>query len=173
VKRQRWWLAVAVAFLVAGNVWRWWPQGSEQERAPAALEPVDRRVVPAIEDFALHTAAVARDPATKMTRDLFQPKLPPAPPPVKKPVVTEPPPKTPEQLAEEAARAELAQIKVMGIVFRGTKGQAFLLKGDQTYLVQAGEKVGERFQVVEIRTDSVQLKDPVTQVGGQLPVSGK
>ncbi len=90
---------------------------------------------------------------------------PPAPP--------GPPPKTPEQLAEEAARAELGQFKLVGVVFRRDKGQAFLVKGEQLYMVHAGEKVGERFRVEAIRADGVQLNDPATRVNGQIPVSGK
>jgi Tfp pilus assembly protein PilP len=84
-----------------------------------------------------------------------------------------PPPKTPEQLEEEAARAELTQIKLVGVVFRGDKGQAFLVKGDQTYMVSVGEKVGDRFTVDAVTSDSVQLKDPRTSVSGQIPISGK
>ena len=52
-------------------------------------------------------------------RNLFQPRLPAPAVPVRKkvePKVEAPPPppaKTPEQLAEEAARAELGQIKLV------------------------------------------------------------
>ncbi|MGH8720990.1 MAG: hypothetical protein ACREU4_03330, partial [Burkholderiales bacterium] len=92
---------------------------------------------------------------------------PPAPAPVG------PPPKTPEQLAEEAARDELRQLKLVGVVFRGGKGQAFVVKGDQAYMVHAGEKVGERFRVEAIAPDGIQLLDPASRVNGQIPVSGK
>jgi hypothetical protein len=59
------------------------------------------------------------------------------------------------------------------VVFRGERGQAFLVKGDQLYMVQTGGKVGERFQVESIRPDGIQLKDPATRVTGSIPVSGK
>jgi Tfp pilus assembly protein PilP len=84
-----------------------------------------------------------------------------------------PPPKTPEEIAEEAARAELGQLRLVGVVFRGEKGQAFLVKGDQLYMVQTGGRVGDRFQVESIRPESIQLKDPATRVTGSIPVSGK
>jgi hypothetical protein len=59
------------------------------------------------------------------------------------------------------------------VVFRGEKGQAFLVKGDQLYMVNAGGKVGERFLVEAIGPDSIQLKDPGSRVLGQISVSGK
>jgi Tfp pilus assembly protein PilP len=124
------------------------------------------------EDFQLNASPPSVDKSTRAARDLFQPKVVVvARPKVQTP--PPPPPKTPEQLEEEAARAELTQIKLVGVVFRGDKGQAFLVKGDQTYMVSVGEKVGDRFTVDAVTADSVQLKDPRTSVSGQIPVSGK
>jgi hypothetical protein len=135
------------------------------------------------DDFQLRVGFVAPD-APPAARNLFQPRLPPPPPPKKvevaaapppppPPAPAGPPPKTAEELAEEAAQAELKQIKLVGVVFRGEKGQAFLVKGDQLYMVNAGGRVGERFLVEAIRPDSIQLKDPASRVLGQIPVSGK
>jgi hypothetical protein len=173
MKRRYLWLALAIASLGVLNLWQWKsPGGSGRDRAG----PVAGGFRP--DDFQLKAGLAAAESATG-GRNLFQPRLPPAPP-VKKvkvePKVEPPPPppaKTPEEIAEEAARAELGQIKLVGVVFRGEKGQAFLIKGDQLYMVQTGGKVGERFQVEAIRADSIQLKDPATRVSGQIPVSGK
>jgi hypothetical protein len=151
---------------------------------------VERRAASAgalrADDLQLRVGLAAADPAVQAGRNLFQPRLPPPPPPAKKLEKVElpppppppaadpgPPPKTAEQIAEEAAQAELKQIKLVGVVFRGEKGQAFLVKGDQLYMVHAGGKVGERFLVEAIGADSIQLKDPATRVLGQIPVSGK
>jgi len=173
MKHRYLWLALAIASLAVLNLWQWKsPGGPGRDRA----SPVAGGFRP--DDFQLKVGLAAAESATG-GRNLFQPRLPPRPP-VKQvkvePKVEPPPPppaKTPEQLAEEAARAELGQIKLVGVVFRGDKGQAFLVKGDQLYMVQAGGKVGERFQVEAIRADSIQLKDPATRVNGQIPVSGK
>lgn len=171
-------LGIAVLALAAANLWQW---GTPQEK------PAERAAGPAgpfrADDFQLRVGFVAAD-AAPAARNLFQPKLPPpppqpkkveapAPPPPPPPVPEGPPPKTAEQLAEEAAQAELKQIRLVGVVFRGDKGQAFLVKGDQLYMVNAGGKVGERFLVEAIRADSIQLKDPASRVLGQIPVSGK
>lgn len=165
-------LGLAVLVLAGLNVLQWaFTEGKSAGPAGAAA----RGFSP--EDFRLKTglALAARD---RSGRDLFRPKLPPAPP---QPKVVQappepppgPPPKTPEQLAEEAAREELRQLKVVGVVFRGGKGQAYVVKGDQAFLVHTGEKVGERFRVEAIAPEGIQLVDPASRVNGQIPVSGK
>lgn len=180
-------LVVAIVLLAGLNLVQWDPPGAASRprsaASPGALRP---------EDFQLRVG-LASPSAPQAGRNVFQPQLPPvaSPPPVKRsvaaappppppaptPTLTEappgPPPKSAEQLAAEAAQAELAQIKLVGVVFRGDKGQAFLVKGDQLYMVHAGGKVGERFLVEAIRADSIQLKDPSSRVEGQIPVLGK
>jgi hypothetical protein len=158
---------IAVLLLIALNLAQWLPAtNGKTARSPAAGATGFRP-----EDFQLK---IGFEPSQAgATRDLF--RLPSPPPLAVKKVELPPPPlpKTPEQLAEEAARAELSQLKLIGVVFRGDKGEAFLVKGDQTYLVHMGEKVGERFVVQSVSTESVTLKDPRTNVTGQIPVSGK
>ena len=174
MKRRGIALSIAIALLAALNLWRWLPGGGPARERAAEGAPRMRA-----EDFRLRVGLAAAD-ARHGGRDLFRMRLPP-PPPAPKPVITVkveepppgPPPKTPEQVAEEAARAECGQIRLVGVVFRGERGQAFLVKGDQVYMVQSGGKVGERFQVESIRPDSIQLKDPATRVTGSIPVSGK
>jgi hypothetical protein len=91
-----------------------------------------------------------------------------------RPVVPpQPPPKTPQELEEEAAHAQLAAIKVTGIAFRGGKGQAFITAGEESYVVRTGDRVAERFDVLEITSDSVFLKDPATHVGAKVPLQGE
>jgi hypothetical protein len=175
VKRRYALLAGAVLVLALANLWRWAaPGGAMREPASAAASSFRAQ------DFELRAGVAAAQPL-QSTRDLFQPRLPPSRPaaPVVKQVEVPPappagpPPKTPEQIAEEAARDELRQIKLVGVVFRGGKGQAFLVKGDQVYMVHTGGTVGERFRVESIAPDGIQLSDPASRVNGQLPVSGK
>ena len=125
------------------------------------------------EDFTVRSAPTVEDRYKAPRRDLFQPKAVAKPAPQKVTAPPPPPPKTPEELEEEAARADLAQIKLMGVVFRGGKGQAYFVKGEQAYLVSEGDMISERFKVETIAADSVKLKDPKTSVAGTIPVSGK
>ena len=153
------------------NLWYWWPASQRNQKAKSNIAQSFHA-----DEFRLKVTTTANELAS--TRDLFQAKVmaPPVKPKKIEAKIQLPPPipeKTPEQLAEEAARAELAQIKLVGIVSRGSKPQAFLLKGDQAIMVFSGDKAGDRFTVEAIDTDSVQLKDPQTKVTGQISMSGK
>jgi len=158
-------LAGLVLLLIGFNLWRWWPRPGESPRMDTPASAARRFQA---EDFVLKT-----QPAEKLKRsqrDLFRPTPPPAAPQAKK--GPPPPRKTAQQLEEEAARAELAQIKLAGIVFREGKGQAYLLKGGESFMVAVGEKVGERFVVENINADRVLLKDPRTNVTGAVVLTG-
>ena len=169
MKNRKWIIAAVVLALVALNVWRWWPSGSAKPVGmPGTVSP---SAVFRPEDFEIR--ALPADPPGPMQRDLFHPK--PAAKPVAKisAKAPEPPPKSPEELEREAAQAELAQFRCVGVAFRGGRAQAFLVKGGETFLVSPGDKVGNRFIVDKIAPDAVTLQDPNTGVSGQIAVSGK
>jgi hypothetical protein len=174
VKLRQALLVAAVAALAGLNAWRW--AGS----TPDAQQQRNGASTPGISaaDFRLKVGAATTSEPPSGARDLFAPKL--ALPTLRAKVAAlpaglpaAPPAKTPQELAEEAARAEIGQIKLVGVVFRDGKGQAFLVKGEQVFMVQAGARVGERFRVEAISADNVELRDPATHVAGQIPVSGK
>jgi len=164
-------ILIGGVLLLAGvNAWYW----SAKDRSTPVRSPQTARSGFAADDFRLRTTPSANPAELKQVqRNLFQPKIVVVAKPVEKPKPPpEPPPKTPEELAEEAARAELAQYKFIGAIFRETKGQALLARGDQTYTVGVGDKVG-RFTVETIATDTVALRDSATNVAGALTLSGK
>ena len=161
-----------VVLLLATNIWYWWtPDAADVKRETRTGQSSGYRP----EDFRVKLGASSEGAGARMQRDLFQAKVEVVkqklPPVASKP--PEPPPKTPEELQEEAARAELAQYKLVGVAFRGGKGQAFVTRGEQVYMVVAGEKVGDRFTVEKIVADAIELRDPATNVAGKIPVSGK
>lgn len=168
MNRTRLFLGAGVGLLILLNIWQWWPRNNSESGAALSAGGF----LPG--DFYLKIKSSPDAPVTA-GRNIFRPKLPP--PPKAKVVIPPappiPPPKTPEQLAEEAARAELTQIKLIGIVFRRNRGQAFLVKGDQVFLAQTGDKVGDHFVVESIGTDNVLLKDTATNINGQIQVSGQ
>ncbi len=157
-------LAGLVTLLLGANLWHWWPRAAQGPRMdrPAGAESFRA------EDFRVRVQPPMEESADFPRRDPFRPKSA-----ALAAKAEEPPPKTPQQLEEEAARAELAQIKLVGVVVRGNKPQAFLVKGTETFIVQAGERVGARFTVETIGADNVQVKDAKTNVAGQIPISGK
>ena len=160
--------ALAIVVLVGLNLFRW-------ISPPAGVASRARAQATEAGDLKLRVDAAAMAPTTP--RDPFNPKLvvvakpiikkvePPPPPPG-------PPPKTPEELDADAARAELTTIKLVGVVFKDGKAQAFLVKGDQAFLVFAGDKVADRFTVESITADSAMLVDNKTAVSGRLSISG-
>lgn len=161
-------MAGGAALLVALNLWNWWPRAPQKTReapAPASGFRPD--------DFRLKIEVIPEAGTASPARDLFQAKRPPPPPVRSLAAPPPPPPKTPEELAAEAARAELAQFRLIGIVARGGRAQGFLMKGEQSFMVYAGDRAGDRFTVESITTEGVVLKDPRTGVSGQIAVSGK
>ena len=169
MKHRKWAIGAVVLALVALNAWRWWPAGSAKPGVVRVTVSPSAAFRP--EDFEIRV--LPADPHGPMVRDLFRPK------PVAKPVAKAsakppaPPPKSPEELEREAAQAELAQFRCVGVAFRGGRAQAFLVRGGDTFLVSPGDKVGNRFIVDKIAADAVALRDPDSGVTGQIAVSGK
>lgn len=160
-------IAAIVVSLVVLNAWRWWPSSQ--------VSAVQGRGVSAafhLEDF--EVKALPSDSRIPFSRDVFHPKRIEVPKPVVKavPKANEPPPKSPEELAYDAAQAEFSQIRCLGISVRNKHYQAYLSKTGDHLLVSAGDKVG-RFVVEKITSDGVMLHDPETGFGGQVALSGK
>lgn len=169
MNRKRALMLAAIVALAVANLWRWLGEEPTRRGSPATRGDL------VAAHLALHgVPQVAISPAV---RNPFQPKVVvaaapavKAPPPPPAPVL--PPPKTPEELEAEAARAELATIKLVGVVFKNDKPQAFLVKGDQAFLAVAGEHVAGRFVIDKITEDAVVLSDPKTAVSGRIAISG-
>jgi len=93
------------------------------------------------------------------------------------PVVTAPavpPPPSPEELAAQAARQELAQFRYLGYLSRGGRQQAFLSKGKDLYIVRSDETIEQRVLVKAVTPTGVTLQEPRSQVERTVPlVEGK
>jgi hypothetical protein len=124
-------------------------------------------------DFALRVVAEKPGVATA-GRDLFfgKPVVVAAKPVVRAAVPAGPPPKTEEELAQERAQAEFARLGVTGIAFRNGKGQAYVTKGDESFVVKPGDRVAERFEVVSVSADYVSLRDTETGLERQITLQG-
>lgn len=164
-KPRFWFLGGAVLVLVVLNVWHWAPRPTSVSRAQPQAAGTDFDS----ESLVIRVATGDRTPPAPV-RDLFQAKI--AVPKRPRPPVNLPPPKTPEQLAEESARAELAQIKLLGVVFRGDQGEALMLANGAPVTVRAGARLGNHFVIERITPEIVDVRDPDTQVYGQLPLAG-
>jgi hypothetical protein len=164
---------IAIAVLVALNLWRWWSSAVVTPSTRHGAEASRHASNPfRLEDFEVRVLPVTTPPP--LQRDLFRPKL--AVKPMAKTVPTtseDPPPKSAQELARDAAQAELSQLRCVGVAARSGRAQAFLQKGSENYLVSVGDKVLNRFIIQRITPEAVTLQDPETGVGGTLAVSGK
>ena len=168
--------------LILANVWKWWSSADKHLRDQDA--PQARLF--SVEDFQVHGLTVEHQ--SKSERDLFRlGKSDPAANEglagkkiaasrskpvavVVQPVVIPP---TPEELAVAASRTQLAQIKCIGVLFQeNKKPEAYMLLGNQPYVVRPGDVIGGQFEVEKITVEAVFLKDRQTGVTGTVPVDG-
>ncbi len=115
-------------------------------------------------------------------RDIFRMELP-APPKPKPVLVSVPTPtivvpvipeKTPEQLAAEAARADLSKFRFLGYVTDRTSKESslFLSKDGETFVVKSGDTVLKNYRVKDAGKDAVVLLDTITRVEVKVELSG-
>lgn len=167
MKRRSWIFGGSVLLLATLNIWRWTASPSTTSSAP---DPASAAPRGSNENLVVRAASVSGIPPTPL-RDLFQAKTEASSRP-RVAVRVLPPPKTPEQIAEELARAELARIKLLGVVFRGDQGEAFLLANGASVAARTGARVGNHFVIERITPEIVDVRDPDTQVSGQLQLTG-
>lgn len=162
-------ILLMVVLLVALNIWRWWPTSSKLANK---VEGKTRQI--SVEDF--EVKAHPAESQAPMLRDIFQAKKV-----VKEITQVKPKPinaqlspvKSSEDLAKETAEAEFSQLRCVGISVRNERYQAYIISAGEPLLVSKGDKVGSRFVVDNITSDSVKLLDPETGVGGLISISGK
>lgn len=181
-------LIAAIVLLVVLNVWRWWPAADSATNA--APQAAARSAAPAAAGVPLAVRTptsmpprIERNPFQMGSRSAAAPSAPPRPPgerlrpagavvPVSLPVEAAPPPRTAEEIEAEVVQLELGQIKLVGVIVRDAKPQAYFAHGDRTYLVSVGDAVG-RFAVAAISAESAKLRDPATGQSRVIPVLGK
>ena len=66
---------------------------------------------------------------------------------------------TPEELALQAGRQELAQFRYLGYLSRGGRDEAFLAKGNALHIAKAGETIEQRILVKAISPSGVMLQE--------------
>ncbi len=111
-----------------------------------------------------------------VSRDIFR-MANPAPKPKLKPVVALPPPpppvpqRTPEEIAADQARADLAKFQFLGYLTSKDK-TLFLSKDGELFVVQIGDKLLKSYQVKEASADYVELIDTATKVAVRVGLAG-
>ncbi|HTG02207.1 MAG TPA: hypothetical protein VK654_16625 [Nitrospirota bacterium] len=110
-----------------------------------------------------------------MRRDIFR-MANPAPKPKPAPVVLPPaqppvPVRTPEEIAADAARADLAKFRFLGYL-TDQDNTLFLSKDGELFIVKAGQRMGKSYQVKEAGKDFVIIMDTETHVEVRADLSG-
>jgi hypothetical protein len=154
-----------IGVLVVANLGRWWlaPAGN---RAADAVH--SRSFLP--EDFRLRVDSPLALGASH--RDLFHPGNVTAgihPVSVRPRARIEAPPPAPVEMAD----ADLDGLKLLGVVFRGGKGKAYLSLDKESVIALPGETAFGRFLVDSVAEDAVNLRDLKTNTTRRIPVSGK
>lgn len=111
-----------------------------------------------------------------VTRDIFRMENPA---PKTKPKVTAAvaavlplvPQKTPEEIAADLARADLARFRLLGYLSDKVK-TLFLSKGEELFIVKVGDRVSKSYLVKDASHDAVTLVDTVTRVEARVDMSG-
>ncbi len=84
-----------------------------------------------------------------------------------------PPPPTPEEIAVEAAKAELAQYRFLGYLSQTGKEEAFLSKGKDLLIVQAGETLDKGVYVKAVSSAGVTLLETRSRVEQTVAATGE
>jgi len=120
-----------------------------------------------------------------MVRDIFRmanpaPKLKSGPTRTEPPkvLVTVPTPtapvvpvKTPEEIAQDEARADLSKFRFLGYL-TDKDSSLFLSKDGELFIVKSGDRILKNYQVKTVGKDSVVLLDTATKVEVRIELSG-
>lgn len=98
-------------------------------------------------------------------------RAPPPPPKVEAPAVLPGP--TPEELAAQAAQAELTQFRYLGYLSRQGRQEAFLSKGKDLHIVRTGDTIEQRVLVKTVTPTDVTLQETRSQVEKKVLLAGE
>lgn len=162
-----------IAFLVLVILGRWWLNSGTEMGEGGTAEAAAHGKVFLPEDFRLR---VDFDTASVPQRNLFQPQGSASPTrtmSISQAKAAAMPPPDPERNEREVADSELGQFRLLGVVFRAGKGQAYLALKKESVIAYAGDTVLGQFAVDKIAVDAVELRHLKTNTIRRVPVSGK
>jgi hypothetical protein len=82
----------------------------------------------------------------------------PAPAPAPVPAPPAPPPPSPEELARQAAEAELSRFTFLGFLKKDGQKTVFLSKNNEIFLAKKGSTLAGRFQISELTDDAITIR---------------
>jgi hypothetical protein len=185
--QQKMVLAALVAGIVLLNVY-YYLTADKPRTAPLAYAPGAVASSPVRPGLSSRTSAAA-DPLAVflerreekfpgVQRDIFRmenpaPRTKPTPTVVTAVTPTIPlvPAKTPEEIAEDLARADLSKFRFLGFL-TDKDNTLFLSKEGELFMVKSGDKVLKNYRIKEAGKDYVLLVDTITKVEVRVELSG-
>lgn len=113
---------------------------------------------------------VSRD-IFRMERPAAKPVTSPAPTVMTAPPLPAPPERSPEEIAQDRARADLAKFRYLGYLTE-KDSTLFLSKDGELFIVKIGEMVLNAYKVKETNKDAVVLLDTATGVERRVELAG-
>jgi Tfp pilus assembly protein PilP len=162
---------LVIALLVLANLGRWYFAGLPSEESNTKSELISAA------ELVLNASLAEAGKVQTMQRDLFRlqsgqrEKIASTASKQVKPRAA--PEKTAVQLEQEAAKNELSRIKLLGVVVRKGKAQAYMSKGTDTYLVYAGDSFANRYKVERVTLEFVEIFDQKVNIRQSIVLSGK
>ncbi len=177
VKGARWVVPALVAVAVLAAAWAWVRAAAPGSEAVPATRTDDARAGPPEGTLPrIDLGRLDRRPpeAGLGTRDLFAFATPRPPPPPPPPPSTEAPAEAAPVTAPTPPPLPPLDIKYIGTLEtkRGLKVAMFLVGGKETLTGQAGEVVANRFKVVRIGLESVDVQDLGSEQVRRIPLKG-
>ncbi|NTW57977.1 MAG: hypothetical protein HGB21_00425 [Nitrospirae bacterium] len=117
------------------------------------------------------------EPYPGVVRNIFRMENPAArPKPTMPVVVTAPSPsapeRSPEEIAADLARADLAKFRYLGYLSE-KETTLFLSKGGELFIVKIGDTIGTTYKIKEANKDFIIILDTATRVEGRVSLSGE
>jgi hypothetical protein len=119
------------------------------------------------------------EPYPGVVRNIFRMENPgtrPKPKPAAPVVVTAPSPsapeRSPEEIAADLARADLAKFRYLGYLTE-KDNSLFLSKDGELFIVKIGDTIGTTYKIKEANKDFIVILDTATRVEGRVSLSGE
>ena len=170
MKKKQAVIGSVVVALVILNSLQWWPQDdSEMKTASSMSGNID--ISPEVLQLSIVLGSSKEKEAVQ--RNIFTEKRRPIKKlvlkkPKPKPVVKPPPVPSAEELLAQSIKLQLAQYKLMGIIFRGGRPQAFLINGSKTYTVYIGDLIDGKYKIKNISEKDLVLIEENTNISRRI-----
>lgn len=159
-------MLVVIALLLLANIARWY------FAADATDVPV-AGVVYSVTDFRLKAAVAPAESVATMRRDIFRSSARQESQVSDKARTRKEQVKLPESVTTSSEQNEIALIRLLGVVVREGRPQAYLAYGGSTYLVYEQDMVANRFYVARVAVDTVEMLDQKLNIRKTIPLSGR